>query len=286
VAMAVCVFFLTPGQLQEGPATYQGYATSVAFVAMLCLASVRARMQPLILGLGFAALLALSSRADLLGFGFVALAWAIATILQRRFRLVAIGVGSSLSALLISAMLTGLLPNPVTPLLTSGILSLPPQTSSLKTSRPVTTPAFRNRELLDVAEAQTYGIRAQLMRKGMADIAASPILGVYGGQARDGSLHGTYVHNALSAWSQFGLVPFLLYIGLCLATVAGALLLPDQTSPEWRLTLFVGIFTTVLAFLLKSVFWAMPALAWGLLAARLDSGAGPMLARAQSCGGN
>jgi hypothetical protein len=182
---------------------------------------------------------------------------------------------------LISAMLTGLLPSPVSLFPIWGPSSSAPLTSTPKTSQAVTTTVFRNRELLDVREAQTYGIRAQLMRKGMADIAASPILGVYGGQTRDGSLHGAYVHNALSAWSQFGLVPFLLYVGLCFATVAGALLLTEQTTLEWRLTLFVGIFTTVLALLLKSVFWAMPALAWGLLAARLDSSAGSTLARAQ-----
>ena len=111
------------------------------------------------------------------------------------------------------------------------------------------------------------------MRKGWVDIKSSPVLGVYGGQMREpDGIFGHYMHNALSAWHQFGLLPFLIYCGLCFAPalVAGWRMYGGfSTDPMWTLTLYVGAFTLLLALLAKSIFWAMPALAWGLLARRV-----------------
>ena len=55
--------------------------------------------------------------------------------------------------------------------------------------------------------------RIYLLKEGFEDIRKNWFLGDYAGQLRYGSL-GSYIHNYLSLWRQFGLVPFLAFLSL------------------------------------------------------------------------
>lgn len=73
-------------------------------------------------------------------------------------------------------------------------------------------------------------------------------------------------------WHGYGLVAFLLYVGLAAAVVlaAGRRVFVQRADGLWLLTLLVGVYCIVLMAGAKAAFWPVPALAWGLLAARLN----------------
>lgn len=309
-AMAVVsLFLLDPAALRGGIATYLGFATSVVFVAMFCLALVPERTQPLVLALAVGTLFALGSRSDLLGFLLVMGLWLAIQLWRSRFQAALAGTTLALIGALISAAWTDTLPNvlkpapiehfeweapaiekppapsaaPSTPGATQSTprtaVTPPPPPKPKPVSKPKPEPkppvahtATRNLELAELSKSQSLQVRGELMRKGWLDIKSSPVLGVYGGQMREpDGIFGHYMHNALSAWHQFGFLPFLIYCGLCIAPalMAGWRMYGGSTDPMWTLTLYVGAFTLLLAVFAKSIFWAMPALAWGLLARRV-----------------
>ena len=302
---AISLFLLDPAALREGVATYLGFATSVVFVAIFCLALVPQRTQPIVLAVAVGALFALGSRSDLLGFLLVMNLWLAIQLWHHRFASAVTGAMLALTGALFSAAWTDTLPDVLKPVPLellewepaaveknapssapsaapsapgapkTAIAPAPPPKPKPKPKPepkpPVAHTATRNFELAEMSKSQSLQIRGELMRKGWADIVSSPVLGVYGGQMRDpGGIFGHYVHNALSAWHQFGFVPFLIYLALCMASalIAAGHILRGATDPMWTLTLYVGAFTLLLAVGAKSIFWAMPALAWGLLAAR------------------
>ncbi len=298
---AISLFLLDPGALREGIATYLGFATSVVFVAIFCLALVPQRTQPIVLAVAVCALFALGSRSDLLGFLLVMNLWLAIQLWHRRFASAVTGAMLALTGVLFSAAWTDTLPDVLKPVPLELLENAPPSAPSAAPSAPgapktaiapvsppkpkpkpkpepkpsVAHTATRNFELAEMSKSQSLQIRGELMRKGWADIVSSPVLGVYGGQMRDpGGIFGHYMHNALSAWHQFGFVPFLIYLALCMAPalIAAGHFLRGATDPMWTLTLYVGAFTLLLAVGAKSIFWAMPALAWGLLAARRRQG--------------
>jgi hypothetical protein len=111
----------------------------------------------------------------------------------------------------------------------------------------------------------------------------SPILGVYAGQVKAHGKFGDYVHNALGMWRSFGLVPFLLYIGLALAAVVTAakrVIIEGADDPRWHFMLYVSVFCLLLIVGAKSIYWPLPALAWGL-ALRSKEGATHLPANVQ-----
>lgn len=110
--------------------------------------------------------------------------------------------------------------------------------------------------------------RSILLRTGMEGIMSRAILGDYLGQVRDFGATGFYMHNALSMWQQHGLLAFILFIYLCVASLVMALMLVanGRIGPYsdallgLSITCLVGVLTT------KAIFWPIPALAWGLAA--------------------
>jgi hypothetical protein len=122
----------------------------------------------------------------------------------------------------------------------------------------------RAAEILDLASSTSWRSRLQLQSLAVGVIQASPLFGDFSYHLREiGS--GGYSHNALSAWTQFGLVGFLLYCALLVAFLAHSviqLLRVGADDPVWRVALSLNIAAAIVA-LAEPVFSPLPALGWG-----------------------
>lgn len=122
----------------------------------------------------------------------------------------------------------------------------------------------RHLEVFDLSHSASWQHRMRLFWLGWQDIEASPILGKYAGQMQSTREFGGYIHNAVSVWHGFGLVPFVIYIWLCVSAAARS----------WNATpmvLYLSSYTVFLMIFSASVYWPYPALAWGLLSAGTEA---------------
>ena len=75
-------------------------------------------------------------------------------------------------------------------------------------------------KLLSYKEDTSYIARNKLFDSGLNDILENPLLGKFGGQLTSsitdatGRRWGGYIHNILSYYRQFGLIPFILLVNL------------------------------------------------------------------------
>lgn len=276
VAMAVVVPFLiqTPAMsltdtVRAGwnVASYQFFANAFVFPAMFALAlSWGRKSEPYIVALGLAGVFLLLSRSEQAGFLAVAIGWITLKAWHGQFR--PIGVMALATAAFVAAgLLLSSIEAPFTP---------DPLTAGQRASRiGAGGIAARQAELADLGDSKSWGERSEFLATGIDDIQRSPIWGDYAGQIRDHGSAGTYIHNALSAWRQYGLIAFVLYGGLCFLPpiyAAWRMLWGKDTSPEWLLAAMVGGYCAVLAVFAKAIFWPMPALAWGLFIAAMATG--------------
>lgn len=106
---------------------------------------------------------------------------------------------------------------------------------------------------------------------GITSLADHWFLGDYGGQIRDFGDFGAYLHNILSYWSQFGLIPFLLIISLWVkATLrAKSCIASDEAwaDPDQRFFVAALVFFVVEVFASRSYVYFMAWLALGMSAA-------------------
>lgn len=123
----------------------------------------------------------------------------------------------------------------------------------------------RAAEVIDLASSASWGDRSLANERALELIAEHPVTGAFGYHALDPA---GYAHNLLSAWTQYGLPGFLLYV----ATLLVALLMSAAgyrrgrgSQAAWLLALQMNIVCLVLALasepIMSSVF---PALAWGM----------------------
>ena len=79
---------------------------------------------------------------------------------------------------------------------------------------------YRVLKLLSYKEDTSYIARNKLFDSGLNDILENPLLGKFGGQLTSsitdatGRRWGGYIHNILSYYRQFGLIPFILLVNL------------------------------------------------------------------------
>lgn len=110
---------------------------------------------------------------------------------------------------------------------------------------------------------------------GLTSLADHWFLGDYGGQIRDFGDFGAYLHNILSYWSQFGLIPFLLIISLWVkATLrAKSCIASDEAwaDPDQRYFVVLLVFLGVEALASRSYVHFMSWLALGRCAAFLNN---------------
>jgi hypothetical protein len=68
-------------------------------------------------------------------------------------------------------------------------------------------------KFLFTGEDHSFYLREVIMERNMGDILNNWFWGDYAGQLRHG-VFGFYIHNYLSLWRQFGLIPFLIFLAL------------------------------------------------------------------------
>lgn len=124
--------------------------------------------------------------------------------------------------------------------------------------------ASRQLQVLDLSKSSSWVARQYMLQYAENQIAASPLLGVYGGHWNLGE--GDYAHNALSAWVSLGFPGFVLFVGACLASALVSVIALVR-MPESKLAMLSTIITMsnfLLIIVAKPMFWEMPALGWGL----------------------
>lgn len=259
-----------------GIAEYQGFALAFVATAILALGlNWGSRMEPVVLAIGFATLLILGSRSDFYGYGLIVLIWIVVSTLRKRLFTVAAGV--AFLAILTASMLylPPLIADTLSRTQQTHIPAPPAKTeerSQHGRSSDYTLDIARQTTIVDLSQSESWSFRKGMLTRGWDDIKSAPFWGVYGGQTKNGYPIGSYIHNALSAWRQFGIVAFLIYIALCAAPpllAAHQIFLKRSNDPLWVATLYFGAFCLFLVAATKAIFWPLPALAWGLLARRL-----------------
>lgn len=132
--------------------------------------------------------------------------------------------------------------------------------------------------ILDLETSRSLQVRQELLRQGWEGVTSDPLIGEFAGHVLRGGSTGAYVHNAISAWRQFGPVTFLLYVGLTVTTSAISVrrtVFARVDLTTWRLALLVNVFSLILLTTAKSVYWPVVALGWGLTAGALEGDAAP-----------
>ncbi|MDO9384672.1 MAG: hypothetical protein Q7T86_17635 [Hyphomicrobiaceae bacterium] len=239
-------------------ATYQWFAQAFAFTSLACIAFAPSpRLLPIVVGISPVVLFVLSSRSDLISLSIVVFAWVALCVLIQPKKLSSVALALAVfslagTTLAVSSFSRATLPGP--------------QKTEAKSAA---STAVRNRqlELKDIAQSDSYKERAELLKYGVNDIISSPIVGKYAGQLQRGGFGG-YIHNALSAWQNFGLIAFILYLTLALSAllIAARQVLLRNANSEWHFAFYVSLFTFLSVVAAKSVYWPLPALAWGLVA--------------------
>jgi hypothetical protein len=216
-----------------GVASYQGVGRSIVVTAIFLAAGMRTTRRRLgvLAGAGFFLVL-LGSRTDL--FTVLAIIVAVLALTVLRGRLIA----------------------------TMGVLL------ACYVAYVVIAPLFletRNAEIFDLANSSSWQARHELEVIALGVIHQHPILGDFGYQQRIGG-SGFYAHNALSAWTNYGLLGFGLYIGLILYFLLASLrrlmrspLADPATVAAFHLNLAALIQTVA-----TPVFTPLPALGWGV----------------------
>jgi hypothetical protein len=272
-----------------GGAGYQGFALAFVTTALMALGmNWKSPIEPFILAVGFATLLISGSRSDFYGYFVISAGWVVLLIIKKRYLTATIGIAASV--VLTAAIL--LLP-PMIAEYNSKAVQVTQPTPSVKTAAPITsTPPSvtgpqnhgrssdyildiaRQTAAIDISQSESWSFRKQMFDRGWDDIKSSPFWGVYAGQTKDGHSIGSYIHNGLSAWRQFGILAFLIYVALCAAPpfiAAHQIVLKGKDDRLWIATLYFGAFCLLLVIAAKSIFWPLPALTWGLLAGRFRS---------------
>lgn len=125
----------------------------------------------------------------------------------------------------------------------------------------------RQMQILNLSESTSWLARQEAQRIALVQIGNNPIMGVFGGHYyadTSGGL-GNYSHNALSAWVSFGLLGFLVYVGLTVWATVGSLMMLLRTGHRaWRLPAYLNVSAFVLIVFAKPVFWPVVALGWGV----------------------
>jgi hypothetical protein len=126
----------------------------------------------------------------------------------------------------------------------------------------------RNAEIKYIGEASSWQMRVSLAQEALHIIAKNPFTGDFGYHQRDIG-EGGYAHNALSAWTQFGIIGFLL---LVLITAYFAVISFSRAymerSPleEWHLSFYLNVLALFLMVTSVPVFSPVPVMGWGFAA--------------------
>jgi O-antigen ligase len=246
-------FFINTGSLMfdarryysvEDIATYQGFARSALIILLFLIAVIPSAIFRTLLFLGgIFILFFLGARSELYSF------LAIAAVLSVIF--------SSKNIKYSIAILSGFLVIFLVIQFTFEIIA-----------------SSRQLQVLELSEEASWIGRQRVQEVALDQIAAHPILGVFGGHVAYFGRTGSYAHNVLSAWVNFGLVGFLSYLYLTIVALLVStkkVILQRNYAPIWVFAFSINFISFLLIVVAKPVFWPIPALGWGLLIKAISS---------------
>ena len=124
---------------------------------------------------------------------------------------------------------------------------------------------------LNVANIDTdssWILRNQMREFAQNTIVTHPILGSFGDHLRFSGNNsiGTYSHNVLSAYVNYGLVFFILYLFLCYVPMLHSAyhFKKNTHNQDWAFCFLITLAIAFLITLTKPVFWPATYLAWGI----------------------
>jgi hypothetical protein len=123
--------------------------------------------------------------------------------------------------------------------------------------------ATRARELLDLAQSSSWQMRMSLQENALDAIRSNPLIGDFAYHIRE-IAPGGYAHNVLSAWTEFGLIGFCLYVALIFGFLVIAFRRIFSPNPLWHAAVALNA-ATVIIIMAEPVFSVVPALGWGMV---------------------
>lgn len=223
-------------QSEQG-ATYQGYGRSMLVVTMIVLALTKKAFWRVVYSFfALLALFVLGARSEL--FGCVFFVFLLFSVMSaKRYSWAAL---SFVGLLLLSVVVI---------FFSEWVLS------------------NRAAQVLDLSSASSWQARVEYMRVALRQIDDSPVLGQFGGHVTYFDSEGSYAHNVLSAWVNYGLLGFLMVLGLTayafVCSVRDAFA-SGLSEPITVASMGFNAVSLLLILVAKSVFWPVVALGWGI----------------------
>ncbi|QTP58977.1 hypothetical protein HNO53_09835 [Billgrantia antri] len=226
-------------EVGDSVSTYQGYARSALVLLVFLIAvSERAVVRAALIVVGAFVMFVLGARSELYAFlalsALLLMLWAGMSV---KYMLTLLAVVGVLMALVVS------------------------QFEALSGSRQL--------QIFDLSGTSSWLARQNLGQRAVEQILSSPVLGRFGGHIASAEVTGGYAHSMLSAWVNYGLLGFTLYVGLTLSAFAAAayrLLFLGDRGAGWVFAFSLNFVCLLLMVLAKPVFWPLPALGWGAYA--------------------
>ncbi len=223
----------------ENVSTYQGYARSALVLLVYLIAiSQRANVRAGLIVTGAFVMFVLGARSEL--YAFLALSAVLLMLwagMRVKYMLTLLAVTAALIVLVVS------------------------QFESLAGSRQL--------QILDLSGTSSWLARQNLGQRAVEQIVSSPLLGRFGGHISSSGVTGGYAHSMLSAWVNYGLLGFLLYVGLTASAFLGSayrMVVVGDHGAWWVFAFATNFVSLLLIVLAKPVFWPLPALGWGAFA--------------------
>lgn len=122
----------------------------------------------------------------------------------------------------------------------------------------------RQLQVLDLNQSSSWIARQDMKEFAIRQIKQSPFLGEFGGHVKYFST-GTYSHNALSGYVNYGVIFFIIYVGMCIFTFVNSLyaLIKRPNNKEWALSFMMSFIVLFLIVTAKPVFWPITYLSIG-----------------------
>jgi hypothetical protein len=227
---------------ESGVATYQGFARSMLVISVFLLAvSSSMKMRAWLVVGSLFGLFLFGARSELYAYIIFLVAllsiWSLTSI---KYQMLVIFLTSIMSVILVASY------------------------DAISSSRQF--------QVFDLSNASSWVARQELMSLAIHQIRESLLLGDFGAHVRDGSGTGSYVHNILSSWVNYGFFGFILYFSLTITAFLAAfyrIFVKRSRCPIWIMAFGFNLISLVLILVAKSVFWPIPALGWGVYAQAL-----------------
>jgi hypothetical protein len=224
--------FSPPADSEVESSTYQGAGRSIVITSVVAAAYVSGQWRQLgILALAVIALLSLGSRTYFVAGAAVLMFWVVVAAVRHKQH-VALGIFVAFA----------------------GSLAYSIRELFLET---------RAAELLDLTGSASWQERLGVQGEAVRAITSNPLLGDFAYHIRDMG-PGGYAHNALSAWPEYGLIGFLLYLLLIASFAITALRHAFSKDPLWQAAVGLNV-VNLLVVLAEPVYSLVPAIGWGFV---------------------